>query len=110
MKKLNELVSHPQSSAAADNLWKSDQMVTMDDLLGFDDEEEKPVEEPKQDLTVQNETVQLAVQALEQIKSSSGDNMFNLLEMFLNTHRIGKIFINSRTALKIILNGLLSFI
>jgi len=88
LKKLNELVSHPQSSAAADNFWKSDQMVTMDDLLGFDDEEEKPVEEPKQDLTVQNETVQLAVQALEQIKSSSGDNMFNLLEKFLNTHRI----------------------
>ena len=82
-------------------------MVTMDDLLGFDDEEEKPVEEPKQDLTVQNETVQLAVQALEQIKSSSGDNMFNLLEKFLNTHRIGKIFISSKRTLQIELKNIL---
>merc|ERR1712003_503317 len=64
----------------------------MDDLLAFDDEEEKVEEpvakKPKEDFTVQNQTVQLAVQALEQIKSSSGDNMFNLLERFLNTHRI----------------------
>ena len=100
MKKLNELV-HPQSSAAADKLWKSEQMVTMDDLLAFDDEEEKVEEpvakKPKEDFTVQNQTVQLAVQALEQIKSSSGDNMFNLLERFLNTHRIGKSFFGPKS-------------
>merc|ERR1712187_792314 len=75
---------------------KSEPMVTMDDLMAFDDEEEKVEEpvakKPKEEFTVQNQTVQLAVQALEQIKSSSGDNMFNLLERFLNTHRIGKSF------------------
>merc|ERR1711892_561163 len=81
MAKLSELAGQSSHSAQG---WKSDQMVTMDDLIKFDE----PIEEPKS----LNKTIDinLAVKALRDIQASNGDRMFGLLDQFLSSHQIEK--------------------
>ena len=55
-------------------------MVTMEDLLAFDEEKE---EEPEKVEKTQTFDVNYAVSALKQIQASNGDKMFELVDNFL---------------------------
>merc|ERR1712153_25227 len=79
MAKLSELAGQSSHSA---QVWKSDQMVTMDDLIKFDE----PIEEPKS--LNKRIDINLAVKALRDIQASNGDRMFGLLDQFLSSHPI----------------------
>merc|ERR1711892_126863 len=81
MAKLSELAGQSSHSA---QVWKSDQMVTMDDLIKFDE----PIEEPKS--LNKRIDINLAVKALRDIQASNGDRMFGLLDQFLGSHQIEK--------------------
>ena len=74
-KKLNDLVQYPQSSKT---IWKSEEMVTMEDLMAFDEEKEEP-----EKVETQTFDVNLAVSTLKQIQASNGDKMFELVDNFL---------------------------
>merc|ERR1712086_214114 len=79
MAKLSELAGQSSHSA---QVWKSDQMVTMNDLIKFDE----PIEEPKS--LNKRIDINLAVKALRDIQASNGDRMFGLLDQFLSSHQI----------------------
>ena len=82
MKKLTELAGQCQPSHS-EQVWKSDQMVTMEDLIKFDEPIDKPVKTTLD--------INLAVKALQDIQASNGERMFGLLDQFLSSHQIGTL-------------------
>jgi len=84
LQKLNDLVQYPQSSKT---IWKSEEMVTMEDLLAFDEEK---TQEPEKVEKSQTFDVNLAVTALKQIQAANGDQMFDLVDNFLSYQDISK--------------------